>query len=328
MTYMEVASRLAGLLYVKHQQRWIDPSYLDLFSTFLRHAENRFTKASVCYEVQFLDEIGDPNELVKHFATKYPDIATTVISSEDVQYFLHSCRRRGMKPVPFIPLFDEDFAVWLLKDTFRQCEDADALVDQDIQRTFILHGPLSARYSTKVDEPVKDILDGIYDGQTSALLDWYYGGDKSRPGLAYSEVELRMDESSVITVCVNHATLDKIYPWELNYSTEGMFNLFSLPLASPGFLNLVHRSNQMELADNFDLLKVGDVVDYDICIGELFNTVAGKQLQVQSVFYKGGEVFAKTYSTFIFRDIVVDNTIAFKHVAEPVYQLEIKSQLD
>ncbi|ORX74095.1 hypothetical protein DL89DRAFT_253981 [Linderina pennispora] len=495
MTYMEVANRLAGLLYVKHQQRWIDPSYLDLFSTFLRHAENRFTRASVCYEVQFLDEIGDPNEMVSHFATKYPDIATTVISSEDVQYFLHSCRRRGMKPVPFIPLFDEDFAVWLLKDTFRQCEDADALVDQDIQRTFILHGPLSARYSTKVDEPVKDILDGIYNGQTSAFLDWYYGGDKSRvpvveyispslqrsvspctvprkvlddrsvyylptrdaelpdlnswvtelvgtqedwlhalltsttivqglkyadnhvprivrprpgqvvtlfvesgtasrltisqPGLAYPEVELRIDESSVITVCVNHATLDKIYPWELNYryrpdmpsamihdankgrdsqfcliplhgakhstecyqdnvlgqevgslpssgrpvrwrgfvitdelvakycksvgnrlslykphsarptyaptdllfviSTEGMFSLFSLPLASPGFLNLVHRSNQMELADNFELLKVGDVVDYDICIGELFNTVAGKQLQVQSVFYKDGE---------------------------------------
>ncbi|KAJ2108914.1 fatty acid synthase alpha subunit Lsd1, partial [Coemansia sp. RSA 922] len=41
-------------------------------------------------------------------------------------------------------------------------------------------GPVAVRYATKANEPVKDILDGIYHGQIAALLEQYYGGDKSK----------------------------------------------------------------------------------------------------------------------------------------------------
>ncbi|KAI8318067.1 hypothetical protein GQ54DRAFT_314840, partial [Martensiomyces pterosporus] len=89
-----------------------------------------------------------------------------------------------------------------MKDTTWQSEDLDSIVDQDVQRVYIQQGPVAARYSTKVNEPVKDILDGIYHGQIAALLERYYGGDTSKiPTVEYLGVEPVVSTlpSSVIT---------------------------------------------------------------------------------------------------------------------------------
>ncbi|ORX74997.1 hypothetical protein DL89DRAFT_320387 [Linderina pennispora] len=153
MTYLEVSLRLAELMYIQRPARWIDPSYLVLFGDFIRHIEDRFSGNVHAYELQTIGEISDP-----------------LLTSSDATYFIALCRRRGQKPVPFIPVLDKDFASWLLKDTIGQSEDIDSVFDQDIQRTTILQGPVAARYVTKVNEPVKDILDGIYRGQIAALL--------------------------------------------------------------------------------------------------------------------------------------------------------------
>jgi fatty acid synthase subunit beta len=61
-----------------------------------------------------------------------------------------------------------------------QSEDLDAVVDQDVGRTCILQGPMAVKYSTKVDEPVKDILDGVHHGHIQYLLRDVYGGDESK----------------------------------------------------------------------------------------------------------------------------------------------------
>ncbi|KAJ2838201.1 fatty acid synthase alpha subunit Lsd1, partial [Coemansia sp. 'formosensis'] len=47
----------------------------------------------------------------------------------------------------------------------------------DPQRVAIQQGPVAARYSTTVNEPVRDILDGIYHGHIAALLSRDYNGD-------------------------------------------------------------------------------------------------------------------------------------------------------
>ncbi|KAJ1955799.1 fatty acid synthase alpha subunit Lsd1, partial [Linderina pennispora] len=178
MTYLEVSLRLAELMYIQRPARWIDPSYLVLFGDFIRHIEDRFSGNVHAYELQTIGEISDPVKLVHWIVECYPAMCTQLLTSSDATYFIALCRRRGQKPVPFIPVLDKDFASWLLKDTIGQSEDIDSVFDQDIQRTTILQGPVAARYVTKVNEPVKDILDGIYRGQIAALLHRFYGGNK------------------------------------------------------------------------------------------------------------------------------------------------------
>ncbi|KAJ1821790.1 fatty acid synthase alpha subunit Lsd1 [Coemansia sp. RSA 2675] len=180
MTYAEVISRLVGLMYVKKQQRWIHESYLQVILDFVDRAECRLgtnlPEMSVMVELQSVP----PTELAQFFAARYPAAESQLLHSEDIQFFVCICKRRGQKPVPFIAVLDEDFAELAYKDSLWQSEDLDSVVDQDPQRAVIQQGPVAARYSTIVDEPVKDILDGIYHGHVAALFNRDYGGDAAR----------------------------------------------------------------------------------------------------------------------------------------------------
>ncbi|KAI8319305.1 hypothetical protein GQ54DRAFT_320354 [Martensiomyces pterosporus] len=191
MTYAEVAHRLVETMYVRHQSRWIHPSYRNLVFDFLQRIEHRLNKDAALYFVQacaYLDIA--PFEFVSTVVSAYSASQTQLVGSEDVQYFISLCQRGNQKPVPFIPRMDASFYAWFMKDAVWQSEDLDTIIDQDVQRVLIQQGPVAARYSTKVNEPVKHILDGIYHGQVAALLERYYGGDTSKvPTVEYLGVE-------------------------------------------------------------------------------------------------------------------------------------------
>ncbi|KAJ2812529.1 fatty acid synthase alpha subunit Lsd1 [Coemansia furcata] len=177
MTYAEVISRLVELMYVKHQQRWIHDSYRHLVFDFISRAERRLgTDMRVMTIVPDLRDV-PPTELAQSFTERYPAAESLLLHSEDIQFFIAICNRRGQKPVPFIFVLDSDFSVPFMKDCLWQSEDLDAVVDQDPQRVPIQQGPVVARYSTIVNEPVKDILDGIYHSHIATLLSRDYNGD-------------------------------------------------------------------------------------------------------------------------------------------------------
>ncbi|KAJ2457790.1 fatty acid synthase alpha subunit Lsd1, partial [Coemansia sp. RSA 2424] len=177
MTYADVISRLVELMYVKHQERWIHESYHRLVLDFAARAERRLgvdlPEMSIVSELQSVS----PLELAQSFTERYPTAEPQLLHSEDIQYFISICKRRGQKPVPFIPVLDSDFSVIYSKDSVWLSENLDAVFDNDPQRAVIQQGPAAARYSTIVNEPVKDILDGIYHGHIAALLSRDYGGD-------------------------------------------------------------------------------------------------------------------------------------------------------
>ncbi|KAJ2910492.1 fatty acid synthase alpha subunit Lsd1, partial [Coemansia aciculifera] len=188
MTYAEVISRLVELMYVKHQQRWIRESYRQLIFDFLARSERRLgtnlpmtavifgtetPEMSIVSDIRYVD----PTELAQSFAERYPAAESQLLHSEDIQFFISICKRRGQKPVPFIPVLDIDFSVLYSKDSIWQSEDLDAVVDHDPQRVAIQQGPVAVRYSTVVNEPVKDILDGVYHGHIAALLSRDYNGN-------------------------------------------------------------------------------------------------------------------------------------------------------
>ncbi|KAJ2908902.1 fatty acid synthase alpha subunit Lsd1, partial [Coemansia aciculifera] len=177
MTYAEVISRLVELMYVKHQQRWIHESYRRLVFDFVARSERRL--GTGLPDMSFISELRDvdPTELAQSFTERYPASESQLLHSEDIQFFIGVCKRRGQKPVPFIPVLDIDFSVLFSKDSLWQSEDLDIMFGQDPQRVTIQQGPVAARFSTVVNEPVKDILDGVYHGHIAALLSRDYNGN-------------------------------------------------------------------------------------------------------------------------------------------------------
>ena len=187
MTYGEVVKRMVDLMYVKHESRWIDASLQRLTGDFIRRLEERFTdstgKPSL---VQSYSELDEPHKVVDKVLETYPEAKSQLVNAQDVQHFLLLCQRRGQKPVPFVPCLDENFEFYFKKDSLWQSEDLEAVVDQDVGRTCILQGPTAAKYSTQIDEPIKDILDGVHNDHIKGLIkDVYDSKDSTIPKLEY-----------------------------------------------------------------------------------------------------------------------------------------------
>ncbi|CAO3632523.1 unnamed protein product [Mucor hiemalis] len=177
MTYSEVIRRLIDLLYVKHKERWIDVSYRNLFGDFLRRAEERSIRNSCSSILQSYSQLDNPYDFAAQFLQQYPNTKTQLLTSEDVLYFIALCKRPEQKPVNFIPIMDSEFDIWFKKDSLWQSENLDAVVDQDVQRTCILHGPVAAKYATRADQPVGEILNDINNSHIESLKKRYYNSN-------------------------------------------------------------------------------------------------------------------------------------------------------
>jgi fatty acid synthase subunit beta len=186
MTYFEVVQRMVDLMYVKHESRWIDASLKRLTGDFIRRVEERFSKTDSESLIQNYEELTEPYSVVEKVLKAYPESDQQLINAQDVQHFLFLCQRRGQKPVPFVPVLDDTFEFFFKKDSLWQSEDLEAVVDQDVGRTCILQGPMAVKYSTKVDEPIKEILDGVHHSHAKFLLRDVYEGDESKvPTIEY-----------------------------------------------------------------------------------------------------------------------------------------------
>jgi len=187
MTYAEVLNRMVELMYVTHEKRWIDVTLRNLTGDFIRRLEERFTheegKKSL---MQSYNELEDPFPLVKTILGAFPEASEQLLNSQDIEHFLFLCSRFIQKPVPFIPIIDKDFQIWFKRDSLWQSEDLEAVVDQDVGKVCILQGPMAAKHSKKVNQPIKEIFDEIHEGHIIELKKRYYGDDESRiPTIEY-----------------------------------------------------------------------------------------------------------------------------------------------
>ena len=188
MTYAEVVRRMVDLMFVKHESRWIDPSHARLTGDFIRRMEERFTSTTGKDSLlqNYSSELNDPYPTINKIIDAYPEAKGQLINAQDVQHFLLLCQRRGQKPVPFVPSLDDNFEFWFKKDSLWQSEDLEAVVDQDVGRTAILQGPVAAKYSKTIDQPIKEILDGIHNDHIKLLTsDLYNGNTSSIPSIEY-----------------------------------------------------------------------------------------------------------------------------------------------
>lgn len=181
MTYGEVVRRLVELLYVKHQSRWIDPTFTKLTADFIHRVEERFTSTTGKPSLlQSYSELAEPFSAVEKILSQYPEADKQIINAQDVQYFLNLCMNPFQKPVTFVPALDDNFEFYFKKDSLWQSEDLDAVIGQDVGRTCILQGPTAVKYSKIADEPIKQILDGIHNGHISYLTRDMYNNDATK----------------------------------------------------------------------------------------------------------------------------------------------------
>ncbi|KAH8923738.1 hypothetical protein BT69DRAFT_1241845, partial [Atractiella rhizophila] len=185
MEYETVTRRMVRLCYVSHEKRWIDVTLRNLVGDWLRRVEERMSpvngKQAKVSALQSFDQLNKPFDFLDDFFNnRYPAAKEQILASEDVAYFLAICQRPGQKPVPFIPILDANFGVWFKKDSLWQAEDIEAVFDQDPQRVAILQGPVAAKWSTRTDEPVGEILGNVEKGLISRLLERYYDNDESK----------------------------------------------------------------------------------------------------------------------------------------------------
>ncbi|KAI6464273.1 hypothetical protein MCOR17_005403 [Pyricularia oryzae] len=187
MTYAEVVRRMFELMYVKHESRWIDPSFMRLTGDFIHRVEERFVQSSGQPSLlQHYTDLTQPFETIEKILAHYPQAEDQLINAQDVQHFLQLCMRPIQKPVVFVPALDDNFDFYFKKDSLWQSEDLQAVMDQDVQRTCILQGPMAVRYSTVVDEPIQSILDGVHEGHIAGLSkDLYQGKTSTLPSIEY-----------------------------------------------------------------------------------------------------------------------------------------------
>ncbi|KAL6884407.1 fatty acid synthase subunit beta dehydratase [Trichoderma evansii] len=173
MTYAQVLRRLVRLLYVSKESRWIDQGYMQLTLDFVKrmysHMPASVSKSASLFKGLEL-ELMTPLQGIDTICKQCHLIADKVISYRDARYFIMACKRPGQKPPTFVPDIDEDFEYWFKKDSLWQSEDLSGVVGEDAGRTCILQGPVAARYSTIVDEPVQQILDEIRKGHISRIF--------------------------------------------------------------------------------------------------------------------------------------------------------------
>lgn len=182
MTYLDVARRMVNLFYVSKRSQWIDPSYVRIFGDFIRRIEERLPLSSWELTQPIFTNYAEfnlPFEVLRNLAHAYQESQTQLINQEDQDYFLTICARTGQKPVPFIPVIDGSFETWFKKDSLWQSELVDAVVDEDVQRTCILQGPVAVTYATpqNINEPVKVILDKINEAHLDSILEQTYAGN-------------------------------------------------------------------------------------------------------------------------------------------------------
>ncbi|KAL2432422.1 Fatty acid synthase subunit beta [Exophiala dermatitidis] len=170
MTYTQVVSRLLELTYLASSQRWIDPSYKTLMQDWLTHLDRCFASSPVSSPLSRECEQHETLiDLKRTVSTVYPQADEQLLSFPDQATFTSFCRRSGIKPVPFIIALDEHFEYYFKKDSLWQSEDVEAVIDRDVGRTCILQGPVAARYSSRTDQGIKELLDEIHEEWSSLL---------------------------------------------------------------------------------------------------------------------------------------------------------------
>ncbi|KAJ2455098.1 fatty acid synthase alpha subunit Lsd1 [Coemansia sp. RSA 2336] len=121
-----------------------------------------------------------------------------------------------------------------------------------------------------------------------------------------------------------YAPLDFIYIAVTPLSLQ----LLTSSAVGDGQLAIVHLTNSIELADNMQLLKVGDCLRTTQKVDAITNTALGKVISMSANVYAGSQFIATVRSTFLSNGHFVDFADAFKHDCNQHIVIRLPSDID
>lgn len=162
MTYAQWVERFADLSYP-----WVDPTWTLRFHDLLQRVEARLAPVDHgTVETLFptVADVEDAPAAVARVLEAYPAAHTTFVTAIDQAWFPTLCRSYP-KPMPFVPVLDDDLLRWWGQDGLWQAQDARYSADS----VRIIPGPVSVAGIDRVNEPVAELL-GRFEAAAVARL--------------------------------------------------------------------------------------------------------------------------------------------------------------
>ena len=167
MTYAEVLTRMVELMAVGganpryEDGPWLDVTWRARVFDMTRRAEARLlgmdggaagsARDSVAPGLAALDR---PVEVMAALVARYPRAASERLHLADATYFLREVCARPGKPVPFVPVIDQEVRRHFKADSLWQAQDARYAADQ----VLVIPGPEAVTGIVRADEPVAELL--------------------------------------------------------------------------------------------------------------------------------------------------------------------------
>jgi fatty acid synthase len=151
MTYAQWVRRFADLSFP-----WADPTFADRFHRLLQRVEARLSPldhGDVPTLFPDVEDARDAPRAVERLLAAYPLAETTEVTAIDTAWFPTLCRSFP-KPMPFVPVLDDDLLRWWGQDGLWQSQDPRYPADS----VRIIPGPVSVAGIDRVDEPVASLL--------------------------------------------------------------------------------------------------------------------------------------------------------------------------
>lgn len=152
MTYAQFAQRFLDLAYP-----WVDPTYVDRYMHLLQRIEARLINQDSGEFTSILPSIEEvskhPQAALYTLIDALPQAREMNVVPMDAAWF-PTLVREYPKPMPFVPVIDNDLLRWWGQDQLWQSEDSRYSADA----VRVIPGPISVAGITTMDEPIADIL--------------------------------------------------------------------------------------------------------------------------------------------------------------------------
>ncbi|MGV7020127.1 fatty acid synthase subunit beta domain-containing protein [Gardnerella vaginalis] len=213
MTYTQFAQRFLDLSYP-----WADPTYADRYLHLLQRIEARLISqdsgefTSILPDIKQIAE--NPQSALDSLVQVFPNSSTMNVVPMDAAWF-PTLVREYPKPMPFVPVIDNDLLRWWGQDQLWQSEDSRYSADA----VRVIPGPISVAGIITMDEPIADIL-GRFEAAVinrSVACDLPLGFNQN----AFSQIDCAQNVEEYVRSCPNiswigHVTNNPAYKTQNN----------------------------------------------------------------------------------------------------------------
>lgn len=213
MTYTQFAQRFLDLSYP-----WADPTYADRYLHLLQRIEARLISqdsgefTSILPDIKQIAE--NPQSALDSLVQVFPNASTMNVVPMDAAWF-PTLVREYPKPMPFVPVIDNDLLRWWGQDQLWQSEDSRYSADA----VRVIPGPISVAGIITMDEPIADIL-GRFEAAVinrSVACDLPLGFNQN----AFSQIDCAQNVEEYVRSCPNiswigHVTNNPAYKTQNN----------------------------------------------------------------------------------------------------------------